>query len=138
MLELLAGLQVLTIVLVVYLFTTLIISTCKWIIYIKLGLTGWHAFIPFYGAWKLYVRVCDDMAAMLYILLKGLRIAIQYMGLKLIVVVILYCVLSIPLFALNWYCTYKVAEEFGYGKGFTAGLMFLPIVFYPILAVTAN
>lgn len=114
----------------------LVTTVCKWVIYLRLGLVGWHAFVPFFGAWKLYTRVCDEVLAMLYILLNCLLMAVRFMGFKLLTVFILSCVISVPIFALSSYCTYKVAEEFGKSGKFAVGMILLPAVFYPILIFT--
>ena len=81
-----------------------------WKVYTKAGQPGWACLIQFYN---------------LYVLLKiagkpGWWLLLMFIPVVNIIVSILMAV--------------GVANNFGKGGGFAAGLIFLPIIFYPILA----
>jgi hypothetical protein len=81
-----------------------------WMVFQKAGRPGWACIIPFYSA---------------YVMLKiagkpGWWLVLFFIPLVNIVV---YIIMQM-----------SMAEKFGQGSGFGVGLIFLPIVFYPILA----
>ena len=81
-----------------------------WIVLTKAGQPGWSILIPFYNT---------------YVLLKvggkpGWWLLLMFIPLVNIVVSILM--------------TVGISENFGKGVGFAVGLIFLPIIFFPILA----
>jgi hypothetical protein len=87
-----------------------IMIAAMWKVFEKAGHPGWAAIIPIYN---------------LYILLKiagrpGWWILLYFVP---IVSIIIAIVVSID-----------IAKRFGKGVGFALGLVFLPIIFYPILA----
>lgn len=81
-----------------------------WKVFTKAGQPGWASLIPIYNA---------------YVLLKiagkpGWWLLLMFIPLVNIIVMILALV--------------GLSNNFGKGGGFAAGLIFLPIIFYPILA----
>lgn len=81
-----------------------------WKIYVKAGRQGWEAIIPIYNA---------------YILLKIVGKPGWWL--------ILYLIPIVNLVFLIW--TYNMlSKSFGKDEGFTAGLLLLGIIFFPILA----
>jgi len=86
------------------------ILASMWKVYTKAGQPGWACLIPFYNA---------------YILLKiagkpGWWLILLFIPLVNLVITIVYSV--------------ALAERFGKGAGFGIGLVFLGIIFFPILA----
>jgi hypothetical protein len=81
----------------------------KWKVFAKAGRPGWAALIPIYN---------------LYVVLK----VAGKPGWWLILMLIPLVNVIIGLLALM-----ALAERFGKGAGFGVGLLFLPIIFYPIL-----
>jgi hypothetical protein len=82
----------------------------RWKIYTKAGKPGWACLIPIYS----FIVFCEIAGKpwwtifMLLIPIYGIVVAIQVI--------------------------HGVSKSFGKDGGFTAGLIFLPIIFYPILA----
>lgn len=81
-----------------------------WKIYVKAGRQGWECIVPFYSYYVLY-DICFG---------NGWMFLLQFIP----------CVNVIVLFILY----YKLCQSFGKGVGFYIGMLFLPIVFLPILA----
>lgn len=87
----------------------IILIAAQWKIYSKAGQPGWASIIPFYN---------------LYVLLKIIGKPTWWMILYFIPIVnIVYLIWTINL----------LSKSFGKDEGFTVGLLFLGIVFYPIL-----
>ena len=83
---------------------------CMWKIYAKAGQPGWAAIIPIYN---------------LYILTKIIGKPGWW--------VIMFLLPILNIIFLIW--SYNLlSKSFGYGVGFTLGLLFLGIIFWPILA----
>jgi hypothetical protein len=83
---------------------------CHWRIYTKAGRPGWAAIVPIYS----YIVLLDIAGK-------------PWWWLLLMFIPVLNLVLSIVV--IN-----ELSKRFGYGVGFTLGLIFLPVIFYPILA----
>ena len=81
-----------------------------WKVYVKAGKPGWASLIPFY-----------NLLVMLEIVGK------PWWYLLLMFIPIVNIVISIMV-------TLDMAKVFGKGSGFAVGLIFLPFIFYPILA----
>lgn len=86
-----------------------------WKVFKKLGKPGWAAIVPFYNVYVLCCEIAEKQ--WWYILL-----------------------LCVPL--ANIYAMYviydAVAKKFGKDTGYTIGMIFLPIVFFPMLAFSKN
>ncbi len=87
-----------------------LVIASMWVIFSKAGQPGWAAIIPIYN---------------LYILLKIADRPGWWLILYIIPVVSL--IISILVVV-------DIAKAFGKGVGFAVGMIFLPIIFYPILA----
>jgi len=86
-----------------------------WKIFEKAGRPGWEVLIPIYSAYVFLVKILKVSPALFWL---------QFIPIvNFFVAVIL--VFMVP---------FKLAEKFGKGGGFGVGLLFLGIVFYPILA----
>ena len=86
----------------------LIIS--MWKIFVKAGRPGWAALIPFYNSYCEF----DIAFGTGWMFLLGFIPCVNF-----VVMILLY---------------FKLAKVFGKGTGFGFGLLFLPMVFFPILA----
>lgn len=83
---------------------------CLWIVFKKAGKPGWAAIVPFYNLYILFEITWG----------KGIKFLLLLIPIANIVFLIMTMV--------------KMAKVFGYGGGFAVGLIFLPIIFYPLLA----
>jgi hypothetical protein len=89
-----------------------------WIIFQKAGQPGWASIIPFYNV-IIMLRIIGKPAWWLLVFI---------------------CVGFIPIIGglfnlvVGVYFAYLFAKSFGKDVGFTAGMIFLPFIFYPILA----
>ncbi len=99
-----------TTTIIVYLALLILMIVSQWKIYEKAGQPGWASIIPFYN---------------IYILLK----IVGKPGWWLIL-------LFIPLvnIVIGIWITNLLSKSFGKDVGFTLGLIFLSVIFYPILA----
>jgi hypothetical protein len=88
----------------------LLIVVSQWKIYKKAGQPGWASIVPIYN----YV-------VMLQIIKKPLWWIVLFF------IPFVNAVMAIVL-------VYNIAKVFGKGIGFTLGMIFLPFIFYPILA----
>jgi hypothetical protein len=107
----LAGIMaVLGIFLVVLLIIQVFLYICLWKIHEKAGKPGWTALVPIYNLFIMMEIINKPKIWLLYML-------IPFAG-------IYWVILSVVEFA----------KVFGKDTGFAVGLIFLPIIFYPILA----
>ncbi|MDA3905038.1 MAG: DUF5684 domain-containing protein [Bacteroidales bacterium] len=82
----------------------------EWKVYVKAGQPGWAVLIPFYNY---------------YVLLKIVGKPTWWL-----LVLILFPPVGI---FMALYVIHLLSKSFGYGLGFTLGLIFLSFIFYPIL-----
>jgi hypothetical protein len=93
-----------------------------WVIFNKAGQPGWAAIVPFYNMWVL-AEVGEKSGWMgLAACFSG---AIPYVGF--IISIVFSIIISIG-----------VAKTFSRGVLFGLGLVFLPFIFYPILAFATD
>ena len=98
----------------VMLFIAVFIIICQWMIFSKAGKPGWAAIIPIYN---------------FIVLLEIVGKPWWWLFLMLIPIVnIVICIMVVNL----------LSKSFGQGVGFTIGLLFLGIIFYPILAFSKS
>ncbi len=98
-----------------YLAVIVLMIASQWKIFEKAGQPGWAAIVPFYNTYVLIVEVCKLPPIWFWLLLIPCA---NIVGL-------IYVVFVVP---------FKLAEKFGKDAGFAIGLIFLGIIFYPILA----
>lgn len=93
-----------------YLVIVVLMAASVWKIFVKAGEAGWKCFIPIYN---------------MVVFLKILKLSAWYILL-----------LFIPLvnFVIGVSIVVKTAKVFGKSTGFALGMLFLPLIFYPILA----
>lgn len=92
-----------------FLFILLLIIVAQWRIYEKAGQPGWASVIPIYNIYIL-TKICGKPG-----------IWTLYMFIPLVNIVIAIWLVNM------------LSKSFGKDEGFTAGLIFLGIIFYPIL-----
>lgn len=90
---------------------------CNWKIFTKAGQDGWKSLIPFYN---LYTQ-CEFTFG------NGLWFLAYFVS-------IVPIVGGIAAFLFNIVATIRLAKSFKQSTGFVLGLLFLPIIFVPILA----
>ena len=95
---------------IVYLAVLVLQIVALWKVFIKAGQPGWASIIPFYNFYVLLV-IAEK---------PGWWLVLMFIPLVHIVITILMSL--------------GIANNFGKGSGFGAGLAFLPFVFFPILA----
>ncbi len=88
----------------------ILMIVCYWILFNKAKKHGWAAIVPFYNSYVMF-----DIAFG-----NGILFLLMFVPIVNIVFSIMMC--------------FKFATAFGKGTGFGFGLLFLPVVFYPILA----
>ncbi|MEC5146882.1 DUF5684 domain-containing protein [Chitinophaga sp. 212800010-3] len=93
-----------------WLIVSVFMIICMWKIYTKAGQEGWAAIVPFYN---------------IYILTKIVGKPWWWL---------LLCFVPIANIVVAIWMTNLLSKSFGKSEGFTIGLIFLGIVFYPILA----
>jgi hypothetical protein len=95
---------------IINLAVTILCLVAMWKVFVKAGQPGWASIIPFYN---------------LYVLLQVAGKPGWWLLLMLIPIV------NIVIFIIAYI---GVANNFGKGTGFAIGLIFLPFIFFPILA----
>ena len=107
-------------------------AAAQWRIFTKAGEAGWKALIPWYNLYTQYKLTWD--AKMAYVVI-GLSIVSSILSAfnENIFCGILSLAASIACIVLTVKGNYKLARSFGYGKGFTVGLVLLTPVFEMIL-----
>ena len=98
------------IVLILYIALIVLMIASQWKLYVKAGEPGWAAIIPIYN---------------MIVLLKIIGKPTWWIVLMLIPVVnLIFAIWAVNL----------LAKSFGKDSGFTLGMIFLPFIFYPVLA----
>lgn len=87
---------------------------CMWKIFSKAGQPGWASIIPFYNSYVLFDIAWGNGLLFLLMLVPAANT---------IIAIILYV---------------KLSQAFGYSGAFAVGLIFLPIIFIPVLAFGNN
>jgi hypothetical protein len=117
------------IVLFVIFLLWLIMAVSLWRIFTKAGKPGWAAIIPYYGY---YVQVQVARLPVWYFIPMCLPLLLAIAQIKLPSQS--GSLLSLFVFGFYAYVVYKMAQQFGKGIGYTLGLLFIPFIFYPMLA----
>lgn len=107
------GASIATILMIVSL-VALFMVVCQWMIYTKAGKPGWAAIVPIYNMIVLLEIVGKPWWWLILMLIPIVNIVIIIMVLNLL------------------------SKSFGQGVGFTLGLLFVGIVFYPLMAFSKN
>lgn len=109
-------------------------------IYQKAGRPGWAAIVPYYNSYVkaefsgctndfwffLVATLISTVQSWLFEFVDSTALSFAFIGVALLASIIAV------VFAVR--IEYRMAKAFGHGVGFTLGLIFLPVIFYPILA----
>lgn len=94
---------------------------CYWKLFVKAGYEGWKAIIPFYNIWCL-CEMIFGAGYWMFIILGGFIPCIGW-----IVIILFEIIYGI-----------RLAKSFGQSGGFAVGLILLPAIFIPILALGSS
>jgi hypothetical protein len=94
----------------IYFVVAIFMLVCLWLVFVKAGKPGWAAIVPIYN-----------------ILVELEIVGRPWYWLLLMLIPVVNIVLAIIL-------VFRMSKVFGKGTGFGFGLLFLPFIFYPILA----
>lgn len=113
----------------------LILIIAQWKIYSKAGQPGWACIIPIYNL-IVYLRIIGRPASWILVYLGaivlyiiGFAMLFNGMGIG----GLLTSITGIGLLVISIIDTNRLSRSFGKGPGFTAGLIILFFIFYPIL-----
>ena len=95
---------------IIYLAVVVLMFASMWVIFEKADLAGWKAIIPIYNTYFLCKITWGNGWIFLAFIVPLVNIVVAIMTM------------------------YKLAKVFGKGVGFCIGLIFLSVVFYPLLA----
>lgn len=95
---------------VIILAVSIFMIVCLWKIFTKAGQPGWASIVPFYNYYVMF-----DIA----------------WGNGILFLLMLIPIVNFVVLIILWV---KLAKAFGHGGGFACGLIFLSIIFLPILA----
>ena len=101
----------------------MVTATCR--VYMKAGKKWWEAIVPIYNV-IVWLDIIKKSHHIIWLYL-GI-VALMFMGER------TYDIALILNFVLAIWLTYFLSRRFGKGAWFTIGLIFLPFIFWPILA----
>ena len=94
----------------IWLLVVVLVIVSMWKVFVKAGQPGWAAIVPIYNAY-VFLKIAGKPGWWLIMLFIP-------------VLNLVFGIMALAAFA----------KKFGKGGGFVVGLIFLPVVFYPILA----
>ena len=100
----------------------------QWQIYSKAGRSGWLIMVPIYNA-LIFADICK-VPRTIFILSFMIGFVCGLINNDIALIVNYVCSLS-----LSAYWSYSLAKVYGRDLWFTMGLIFMPLVFYPILGL---
>ncbi len=122
------------VVFIIILLLVLFITVCNWIIYEKAGQPGWAAIIPLYSTiirLKIAGKPISRVAWTIQYIFFAVVNAIDRGG---VITGVLYFFSLVAFFVINVITLNGLSKSFGKDAGFTVGLLFLPFIFFPMLA----
>lgn len=122
-LALLGGFAFILFIFVILILALILVSS--WKIFEKAGKQGWQAIVPYYNTYVLYEILHIKEWFPLY--LVATSVFLFFGG-------TIETLANFVLFGLSVYSNILLAKAFDKEIGFTIGLIFLPFIFYPILA----
>ncbi|WP_312429060.1 DUF5684 domain-containing protein [Lacrimispora sp.] len=112
----------------------ILLLVSNWKIFSKAGKPGWASLIPFYNLYIMSDIAFGNLSYFIAVLITGvvsflggfldISILSSLAGLASFVIYIIYCV--------------KLSKAFGRSGGFAAGLVLLPLIFFPILGLGSS
>ncbi len=119
-----------------------------WKVFEKAGEPGWKILIPVYNVYTIFKIARNITAFWVYLILAvvtvlvcsvlgGISVATDSL-MPTYIAAVFYILFVIAIFVtmIILYC--KLANAFGQGGGFAVGLIFLPVIFIPIIAFSSN
>ena len=94
---------------IVWLAVAVFMIVALWKVYVKAGKPGWGCLIPFYNIWLMFEIAGKPGWWLVFMFIPIINIVVQIVAMI------------------------GIARNFGRGGWFAAGLIFLPIIFFPIL-----
>ena len=110
--------------------TAIVVLFSQGVLLDKTGEAGWKIIIPFYGRYLFFKRTSDTGGLYVSALLFGVFSGILYFASP----ALGYYYLLMPLIC-NFFLCINLADAYKKSTGFGFGLFFLPIIFYPLLAI---
>ncbi|MBR6185656.1 MAG: sugar ABC transporter permease [Clostridia bacterium] len=104
-----------------------IMTVAKWKLFQKAGEPGWKCLIPIYGDY-VWFKLTWRVGAWVAIL------ALSILAVLTATITVVAAILEIMLLILGIISIHKTSLSYGKGGGFTVGLIFLPFIFFLILA----
>ena len=104
-----------------------------WKVFTKAGEEGWKSIIPIYN---MYIMYKISWKTSMFWITLGLAVVAGIFGALVSVSAIfvtLQSLVTLAVFVISVMQLYKLSKAFGYGGGFTVGLVFLPFIFTLIL-----
>ena len=125
----------LAVIIVASLIVMVLLIVSYWKIFTKAGEPGWKAIVPFLSDYTFYKLAWSTKWFWITLLLSAVYAIISIVFTENVaIVVISSLIFTIPIIVISCIFSHQLSKSFGQGGGFTAGLILLPIVFYPILA----
>lgn len=126
--------------LLIILAVCIFLIVCKWKLYTKMNTKGVYSIIPLYNDYTLCKCVMTDRNAGMFFIFNCLPTLIMYFFPDIFEGAFPFApfaIIGILLFALtiNAIIMHCLSKAFGHSDLFTLGLIFLPIIFYPVLAL---
>ena len=138
---------------VFYLLYMALVLVSTWKIFVKMGVPGWKAIIPYYNLWVM-IDCLRKPRSWFWILILGSIVCLAIYGvflwlvfaengmitgsldhlIPLLVLMLLMLAVAVVMLIYSIRLYHALSTAFGHDAGFTVGLIFLPIVFLPILA----
>ena len=134
---------------IISIFSCIIAIIALWKIFIKMGEPGWKAIIPFYSGYILYQKIWKAVYYFIELISLTASLIALYASGALVMpnesenmvtgigntpLLVIGVILFIVAFVISVLSYYHLSKSFGYGVGFTVGLVFLSPIFYLILA----
>lgn len=138
------GIGIMIVLALVSLLLGIFFLVCSWRIYVKCGVPGWHCIIPVYNMWSicnavgatgLGVATCVVMGGTILCMLLAATLG-KLIAIIAIIMGILQAVCLLATFILSIIVQYKIIEGLQRPAWFIVLAIFVPIVYYPLMAFT--
>ena len=135
---------------VIYLAIIALMVVSMWRIFRKMGAPGWACLIPVYSSWVMIERLRKPRSWFWIILVTMLIYMALYtvfllrtIGIDgvttpdMVATLLIWIAAAVVMLVYSIKITHALSKAFGQGVGFTVGMIFLPVIFMPILAFGA-
>ena len=127
------GIAALVVLCMIMLIVYVVYVIGMWKVFTKAGEEGWKSIIPIYN---MYIMYKISWKTSMFWITLGLAVVAGIFGALVSVSAIfvtLQSLVALAVFVISVMQLYKLSKAFGYGGGFTVGLVFLPFIFTLIL-----